>query len=254
MNDVIASEWLKVRSLRSNRWLLVAVVGMLVLGSVVSTLMVADWDSSAPEEQARFASADMAQLVLPFLQFCVAVFGGLAVTSEYTTGTIRSTLAAVPRRGRVLFGKTVVVGATTLVLSLVSTLLMLVAVSVIVGDRPAPIAPWESMGEGVAPALAAVAVLVVTAHVALSLGVVVRSSAGTLVTMTLLLFVLPVALALLPSPWNLRLVAMTLPGLPEQLTGAQSAVLSPFGAGVVLVAYVVLASIVAHTSLTRRDA
>ncbi|EHR63242.1 hypothetical protein [Saccharomonospora cyanea] len=55
-------------------------------------------------------------------------------------------------------GKTVAVGATTLSLSLVTTLAMLVVVSVIVGDRPSPIAPWESMSEGVVPALAAVAV------------------------------------------------------------------------------------------------
>ncbi len=254
MNDVISSEWLKVRSVRSTYWLLAAVVGMLVVGGVVSALMVAAWDSSPPQEQARFSSADMSVLVLPFLQFCVAVFGGLAVTSEYTTGTVRSTLAAVPRRGRVLFGKTVVVGATTLSLSLAATSAMLVAVSVIVGDRPKPIAPWESMSEGVVPALAAVAVLVVTAHVALSLGVVIRSSAGTLVTMTVLLFVLPVALAFLPGPWNLRLAAVTLPSLPEQLTDSEGAVLSPTGAALVLAAYVAISSAVAYWSLTRRDA
>ncbi|EID54995.1 ABC transporter permease [Saccharomonospora xinjiangensis] len=254
MNDVIASEWLKVRSVRSTYWLLAAVAGALVLGTVVSVLMVADWDASAAAERERFASADMAVLVLPFLQFCVAVFGGLTVTSEYTTGSILSTLAAVPRRGRVLLGKVVVVGTATMLLALATTFLMLAVVSVVVGDRPSPIAPWESMSEGVGSALAAVAVLVVTAHVALCLGVAIRASAGTLVTMTVLLFVLPVAFTFLPEPWNLRLVSGTLPALPSQLAGSPGAVFSPGVAAVVLAAYVVLSSGIAYWVLTRRDA
>jgi ABC-2 type transport system permease protein len=91
--------------------------------------------------------------------------------------------------------------------------------------------------------------------VAFGLATVLRSSAGTLVSMTAALFVLPVIAMFLPAPWNDRVSAVLLPNLPEQLAAtAPDAMLSPAGAAVVLLAYVALVVCVGTVVFSRRDA
>ncbi|MEU6645208.1 ABC transporter permease [Saccharomonospora sp. NPDC046836] len=208
-----------------------------------------------PREQAAFASADMSVVVLPFVQFCLAAFGAFTVTSEYGSGMIRGTLASVPRRARLFAGKAVIVGGVSLLTGLILTSAMLGAVTAIVGDRPAPIAPWPSAADGVPAALASTAVLMVVGLVGFGVGALLRSAAGTLVTMTGLLFVLPVVASFLSSPWNVRVGAVLLPNLGVQLAGeANDPVLSSAGAAIALAAYLVLALGAGGYALIRRDA
>lgn len=249
MNDVIASEWLKIRTVRSTTWLLVAMVAAFAVGCVVTTLMVADWDGSPPEDQARFATADPSVFVLPFVMFCLAAFGGLAVTTEYGTGMIRTTLTTVPRRLRLFAGKAVVIGAASLATGLVFAFLSWAAAGVIVGDRPQPLAPWPSMADGVPDVVAAAATVTVVALVGYGVGSAIRSVAGTLVAMTAWVFVLPVVATMLPSPWNTRFMDVLPLNLASRLTGDGAA-----GAAVTLVVYVVAALGVGAVSMSRRDA
>ena len=110
---ILNSEWIKFRTLRSS-WLtlLGAVVAMvatgLVVGYVTSTSAWATLDG-----EATFASATVRGYLLT--QLIVGVLGVLFVTSEYGTGMIRSTFAAVPRRLHVLAAKTVVFSTVALV-------------------------------------------------------------------------------------------------------------------------------------------
>ncbi|SFP04002.1 ABC-2 family transporter protein [Amycolatopsis arida] len=255
MNDVLGSEWLKVRTVRSTYYLVGASVLALVVGGVVSFLMTADWDSTAPAERASFGAADASVLSIPVTEFCLGVLAALAIAGEYTTGMIRTSLTAVPQRLRFFAAKSAVVAALALVVGLVIAALSAMVTALVVGDRPAPIAPWPSLGEAVPPVLAGGLSIMVVALVAVGVGAAVRSSAGALVTVTLVLFVLPVVALLLPGPWNARAYAVMLPNLAEQLAGdVTDPVLSPLGAAIAMVVWAATALGAGAYTLARRDA
>ena len=254
MSDVIASQWLALRSVRSTYWLLFSLVVALAGAWAVGTTMVSAWDAASAADKAVFESADMSVVIGPLAQLVLAILGALAVTAEYRTGSITTTLTAVPNRLRLLAAKTLVVagvtGAAAVFVALVTAGLSLQ----IAGDRPPPIEPWESTGDAVTSGLAGVAVAVAAALVGVGLGAALRSSAGAIAAITGLLFVAPVVSVYLPSPWDERLFGVLLPSLVGQLTGATDYALGPVGAGVALLAYPVVALGAGALVLLRRDA
>lgn len=254
MTDVLNAELLKLRSVRSTAYLLLAIALTLAVGVLVSYLMTAEWDAAAPERQRQFDSADPTVPLLPFGQFCLGVLGALAITAEHGSGMIRPVLVGVPRRGRLLAAKTAVVAAVSLVVGAGTTLLAYAAGELITGDRPKPISAYDSFGEAVPTLLANTASLVLVALVGLGLGFVIRSTAGTLVTLCGLLFVLPVVSMLLPRKWGEPLYSVMLPVLPQELAGGEGLPLSPTGAGLAMVAYAVVALGAGAVVLFRRDA
>ena len=91
--------------------------------------------------------------------------------------------------------------------------------------------------------------------IVLGLGFVLRSTAGALVTLCALLFVLPSLTLILPEPWNDRVYSVMLPSLAPQLSGEMSGTpLSPLQAGLVMLAYLVVALGAGALTLLRRDA
>lgn len=255
MTHVLNSELLKLRTVRSTTYLLLAIAAMLLVGTLISYLMTAEWDTSTPERQQQFSSADPTVVLLPFGQFCLGVLGALAITAEHGSGMIRPVLLGVPRRPGLLLAKTAVVGGVSLVVAAVAGLLAYAAGELVTGDRPKPISAYDSFGEALPYLAANTASLVVVALVGLGLGFLIRSTAGALVTLCGLLFVMPVVSLLLPQPWDERLYSVMLPALPQQLAGdVARAPLSPLGAGLVMVAYLVVALGAGAVVLTRRDA
>jgi ABC-type transport system involved in multi-copper enzyme maturation permease subunit len=253
--DVVASEWLKVRTVRSTCFLLLTAVVALGLGAVVSYLMTADYDRSTPELRAVFASADPSLFVMPFTQFAAGVFGALAVTSEYTGGMIRTVLVAVPQRVSVLVAKVVVVGGGALLLGEAVAFASHLVGAVVIGDRPAPLAQFDSFGEALPSVLANGLSIAVVALTGLGFGLLLRSTAGALTTLCFLMFVLPMVAVLLPAPWADRLVSVTPLYLTPQFSGAiENASLTPGWALAVLIAYPVVALAAGAVVLVRRDA
>ncbi|CCH30480.1 ABC transporter permease [Actinosynnema sp. NPDC047251] len=255
MTDALASEFLKLRTVRSTVHLLLSLALTLAAGVLVSYLMTADYDAQPPEVQARFGSADPGMVVVTFGQFVLGVLGALAVTSEYGSGMIRTALVSVPRRRSLLLAKTVVVGGVSTVVGAVVTLLAYLAGEAITGDRPKPISAYDSFAEAWPTLLASTAALALLGLLGLGLGFLLRSTAGTLVTLCGLLFVLPAMTMLLPSPWDERVSAVMLPGLPAQLAGhLPDAPLTPWGAALFMVMYLVAALGGGLVALSRRDA
>lgn len=118
--DLLRSERIKLTSVRSTWWTLAALV---VLGAGLTTALCwgnAEWLASgdADESPGSFITVGMS-----VAQVCALLLGVLAVTSEYGTGMIRSTLAATPARGRVLLAKSVLVAAVLMVVGTVTALL-----------------------------------------------------------------------------------------------------------------------------------
>ncbi|MBB5954113.1 hypothetical protein FHS29_000683 [Saccharothrix tamanrassetensis] len=255
MTDVLVSEFLKLRTVRSTTYLLLSLVLTLAAGALVSYLMTADYDVQPPDVQVRFGAADPGMVVLPFGQFVLGVLGALAVTSEYGSGMIRTALVSVPRRKSFLLAKTAVVGGVSAVVGAAITLLAYAAGELITGDRPKPISAYDSFAEAAPTLLANTASLTLLGLFGLGLGFLLRSTAGVLVTLCGLLFVIPGISLLLPSPWDDRVYSVMLPVLAPQLAGELAdPPLSPAAAALVMVAYLVSVLGGGMVALLRRDA
>jgi ABC-2 type transport system permease protein len=255
MTHVLDSEWLKLRSVRSTRYLLLAIAAALLGGALISYLMTADWDTSPPDLQRKFGVADPGIVVVPIGQFCLGVLGALMITTEYGSGMIRTALVSVPRRRTYLLAKTAVVAAASSVVAVAAVLSAFLAGELITGDRPKPISAFESFGDALPVLAANAASLVLLALVGLGLGFLLRSTAGALVTLCGLLFVVPTTMLLLPAPWDDRVYSVMLPVLAPQLSGeGREPYLSPLGAGLVMIAYVVVVLGGGAAALLRRDA
>src|SRR5262249_13983394 len=121
--DVIRSEWTKLRSVRSTWWTLFAVVvGAIGVSILVCEADVARWDSMSPGSHAGFDATFVSLTGLFIGQIAVGVLGVLVITSEYASGMIRTTFAAVQRRRRVLAAKAATLVGPAFAVSLLSSL------------------------------------------------------------------------------------------------------------------------------------
>jgi ABC-type transport system involved in multi-copper enzyme maturation permease subunit len=120
---VMISEWTKIRSVRSTVWsLILLVVISLGFTALFTGLTVAQWDQSDRQDQARII-ADPTGMILGsgffFSQLTICVLGVMVIASEYSTGMIRASLLAVPRRLPMFAAKGVVFGLLVLVVGVV---------------------------------------------------------------------------------------------------------------------------------------
>jgi ABC-2 type transport system permease protein len=247
-------EWLKLRSVRSTAWILLVFAAGLI-GIAILVLSHAHWATMSPSDRASFdpTNAGFAGLVLGQLAF--GVLGVLIITSEFSSGMIRATFAAVPRRPLLLAAKAGVLGAVTLVAGEV-----LAFVSFAVGEAVlrSP-APHASLGQpGVLRAvLMAGAYPALIALIGLGLGAVVRHTAGAISAVVGVLFVLP--LILVPLGTSLQnSVGKFLPMvIAENSITAVKPDLDNLAPGVgfgLLCLYAIVALAAGGWLLTRRDA
>jgi uncharacterized integral membrane protein len=247
---VIAAEWVKFRTLRSS-W---AVLGAAVLGMLVIALLVAHntrhLAGLAPEDAA--ASGPLQGYFLG--QLLIGALGVLFVTGEYSTGMIRSTFAAVPKRLPVLRAKlvvfTVVVGVSMIAASVVAFVIAQAYLGhyrtgYSLGD---PGALRVAIGTGV--------YLTLVGLLGAAAGWIVRSTPGALVAYIATILVLPVLFGNVLGAWG-RDVAQFFPG---EAGGSFVSItrdnpsLSPWIGLAVMVAWVVVGFGVAAVLLRRRDA
>ncbi|MEU4536018.1 ABC transporter permease [Streptosporangium sp. NPDC023825] len=261
--DVLAAEWLKLRTVRSTWYVLAAVAASVVL-MVVFTLYVGGlWDGLPPERRATLRAARPEQLLLLPVQICMAVLGVLAFTSEHATGMARTTFTAVPQRGAVLAARAAVVAAVAFAVGQGSGLVTFAAGRLIIGDRPIP-GFASSLHEEFPGMFAAGLSAVVLAMVGLGAGAVLRSTAGAITGVVAYLYVLPRFATALPDPWNARVGSVLLEDLTRQAAGEPPLAvglgdapggigLSPAAALAVMALYVVAALGAAAVALARRD-
>ena len=110
--QVVRSEWTKIRSVASTVWTLgIAAVVTIALGMLISALVNRDWDNMSQEDKVTFDPTYVSFAGMSLGQLSMIVFGVLVVSNEYSTGMIRTSLAAVPQRGTFLFSKIAVATA-----------------------------------------------------------------------------------------------------------------------------------------------
>ncbi|SHN32883.1 ABC transporter permease subunit [Actinacidiphila paucisporea] len=117
LRRAVLSEWIKLRSVRSTYLtLLCALLMGLVLGWVDTASAAHNWPTMSAGDRAGFDPVGDCFTGFVIGQLAFGVLGVLAVSSEYRTGSIRTTFTAVPRRGTVFAAKALVIGAVALVL------------------------------------------------------------------------------------------------------------------------------------------
>ena len=253
--DAAAAEWMKLRTVRSTYAFLAASAATTVAGLLILALMIQSYDRATVADRAHFETADLTVVVMPFVMFFLGSIGAMAITSEFTTGSIGPGLVAVPQRRTLLGAKAAVTAAVGLLGGLLFAVLAFAATTLLVGDRPAPLDPWPMWTDAVPGIAASAAVVLVTSAVALGLGAVLRSTAPALLTLGGLILVAPVVASFLPAPWELRFGSILLPNLASQLAGGDHPyLLSRGGAVAATVAYVVVALGAGAWSFGRRDA
>ncbi|WP_063838078.1 ABC transporter permease [Streptomyces yangpuensis] len=133
---VLTSEWTKIRTVASTSWTLaVAMIVTVGFGALISTAAKAGLDRMSALERAAFDPTVVSFTGMQFGQLAMIVFGVMVVSTEYSTGMIRTSLAAVPARARFLFGKLTVATALALLVGLLTSFVSFFLGQAILGDH-----------------------------------------------------------------------------------------------------------------------
>ncbi|MEV4357072.1 ABC transporter permease subunit [Nonomuraea sp. NPDC049625] len=257
--SVLTSEWLKVRSLRSTHLILGLSLGTVVLGFALATMAADMYDTAPAARRPGARIADLEEVIVIVPQLCMGILGTLAITSEYVTGLIRTSLTIVPRRWPVLVAKSAIVGTLGLIIGLVTVFGTYFVTRWVIGDRFSGAYTDAFMDR--LPLLTAISLTVPTfALLGLGLGALFRSTAASIATLAGLVYVIPIIIGNIPEPWSERLGSVMIGALPREITGelittsVYGSLLSPVAAAAVLVAYAACPLAVALRLVGRRDA
>jgi ABC-2 type transport system permease protein len=200
---VLRSEWSKLWSLRSTWITLAMALLFLVAFGIIAAARYKSSVTSGRQLDPDFADATALSLSLfgvPLAQLALGVLGVLVTAGEYSTGMIRSTLAAVPRRLPVLWSKAVVFGVVALILSVVGVLATFFVDSRITAGTPAALT-FSATGV-VRSLLGAALYLGLVGVIGAALGALLRSVAGGISILVAGLMLIPGLISLLPKSWH----------------------------------------------------
>jgi ABC-2 type transport system permease protein len=234
----IRSEFTKLRSVRSTYWTIAAMFIVSVGIAAIAGFAIANNIHNNPQNKAGM-DATQASLIafFEFGQLIIAVLGALTITSEYSTGMIRTSLTAMPRRGTIYAAKLIVFTTVTLVVSMITSftaffvgqaamsgsgvsasLFHSVTIPRDVMMSPGPQGPNGppnvtfigtvviSPGTVLTAIIGCALFVTVVALIAFALGSIIRHTAGAITSVIGLMFVLPIIVAILPDTWRWDIV------------------------------------------------
>ena len=216
----LRSEFTKLRSVRSTYWTLLALVVVSIgIGAAISA-----GSANQPHSPGDGFDATQVSLIAFFElgQLVIAVLGALTITSEYSTGMIRTSLTAMPRRGTVYAAKAAVFGAVALVVSLVTSFLaFFVGQAILHGTVHATLSQQDVLRAIVGSAL----FVTVVGLIAFGVGAIIRHSAGAITTVIGMMFIIPIIVQVLPQTWRYDLIRF----LPDSAGRVISITVMPSG-------------------------
>ena len=263
---VARSEWTKIRSLRSTSWTFLVTAGLTIgLGSLFALGRTSRPRGRDPIT-ASFNAAGFPFNALFLAQLAIGVLGVLIITSEYSSGMIRTTFTAVPQRGLVLAVKAVIFACVTLVVSVLTTFVTFFASQAILNRGTVTAAPPHhlvkygvslSSPHALRIVIGAALYMTVCALLGVALGALLRSTAAAITALAGLLFILPIMMNFLPVSWHRDAIAQWLPSnagmqIIEKVT--QPLQFSPWVGLAVFAGWVAVAFVAALVLLRRRDA
>lgn len=251
--NLVYAEWTKLHTLRSTYWtLLAAVLAMVGFGGLLSAA-----HTHHPTEQATFDPAAYSLSGFFLAQLAIGVLGVLVMTSEYATGSIRSTLAAAPQRMSVLAAKAGVFTTVGFLTGLAASFAAFAVGQAIFANKhiQAHVTDPGVLRSvfGTALYLAAFGLL------SLALGALIRRTAGAIAILIALLIFLPASAGGLPATWQDH-VNPYLPSVAGQVVIGRTKftppghLLAPWTGFTLFCAYTAAALLAAALTLHRRDA
>jgi ABC-type transport system involved in multi-copper enzyme maturation permease subunit len=245
-------EWIRLRSLRSTAWIL-AIFAAGMIGLAILALGIGTPGIMSPQARAAFDPTEQGFAGLIIGGLVISVLGVLVITGEYSSGMIRATLAAVPRRSTMLAAKAAVLGAATLAAGEVLAFAAFLAGEAVLRGS----LPHASLGQ---PAVLRAVVLAgaapcLLALMGLGLGTLIRHTAGAVTAALAVFFLLPFAVTPLPHSAAIKSWLPLL--LAENSLSAVKPVpeaLSPWVALLMMCVYTAATLIAGGVALTRRDA
>jgi ABC-2 type transport system permease protein len=258
LRTAVHAEWTKLRSVSGPLWLVLTTIALTTTVGLAAAAGVSCRAAGCQVDPARISLAG-----INLGQAVVAVLAVLAIAGEYSTGMVRVSLAAVPRRGTLLAAKALVVTAVVLVAGTVAVLGSVLAGRLILPDRGFTAGhgyPPLSLADGPVLRAAGGSVLYLALIALLSLGIAtaVRDSAAAIGTVLGLLYLPPLAAALVgDADWSRRLqqISPMSAGLVIQdTTELRGLPIGPWAGLGVLAAWAAGALLVGAILLQRRDA
>jgi ABC-2 type transport system permease protein len=244
---MIRSEWIKRWSLKSTWWVvimsIVLMAGLALLIAFVMDSVLRDPATAAAMSGAgtegggsggggpmmggfggMFNGAVFITIGYQFAMLTVAVLGVLAISSEYTSGMIRATLSATPRRLRVLWSKLIVLVVTTVIIGVVGVGLSWLVTYPILSNHSdvggvSMMVDWTDSGQ-LRQIGGAILFLVIVAVMAMGIGAIMRATAGGIFTNVAILWVLPMILGIIVQLGNVEWLNNIYKLLPSE-AGAQ---------------------------------
>lgn len=254
---VLASEWQKFTSLRST-WITLGLgAGLAIVMTVImSSAIGGSWDP----QNAMYADFNPITWSVDATLIATIAFSVLGVSfaaSEYTSGMIRLTLMATPRRGSILAAKTIIVTGATAAAGLVATVVMFLAAQAIYGSYNMPTASL-SEPDAVRLVVGIGALAAVFPVLGVALGIILRSTVAGVTSILALSFVPDFLGGLFPAWWQENIISF----LPSQAIRSLTVgtvvdsprYQEPLVAAVALGAWVAAALVGAYILLKKRDA
>lgn len=263
---VVRSEWIKLRTLRSTFWTLgsavVLVVGIATLVAAAipeKSVLVGEVPAArraAIEAQAAEFGNTAATAGLTFASLVIAVLGVLVISGEFSTGMIRSSFAAVPRRFPVFAAKTLVLFVVAFVIGLISSAASwAVAIPILngkgySGDLISSDTLWAILGAALYLGLVAV--------FSLGVGAILKSTAGGIAAALGVLLVLPIIASVVSgltrTEWLADAQRYLLSNAGQGISGVANGGLEPWVNVVTVLVWSAVAFIAGALLLQRRDA
>jgi ABC-2 type transport system permease protein len=194
---VLRSEFTKIRSVRSTYWtLLVLVVVTVGFGALAS------FGSTRGPHGQLFDATQRTLGGLYISQLVIGVLGVLVISSEYSTGMIRTTLTTLPRRGLMIAAKAVVFAAVAFVTGLITCFVSFFLGQAIMSSSTEHISLSLSQPNVLRAVIGGALFLTACGLLAFGLGLLIRHTAGAITTVVGLLFLLTILVNFLPQTWQ----------------------------------------------------
>jgi ABC-2 type transport system permease protein len=254
--STVRSEWIKFRTVRSSI-LGVAITLLLTigLGVLVTSLVRAHWSTMSVANKLTFDPVGTSLVGVIFAQFAMGVIGTLFITSEYSAGSIRTTLAAVPNRVRLITAKFIVLVTSAIVIGEFAAF-----VAFFIGQAIfSGVVPTASLSQGdvLRAVIFAGVYLTILASLGFTIGLLIRHSAAAISIFVSILLVLPLIMAFLPQNWqNASIKYLPGEGLGQSMTSVSPTahLFGPWTSFLILLVYLAVLLVLSTTLFARRDA
>jgi ABC-2 type transport system permease protein len=217
---LLLAEWTKMRSVRSTVWsLLLLIVLTLGFTALTTALIVNQWSKTDPADRARIVANPVGTILgggLSLSQLTICVLGAMVIATEYSTGMIRASLLAEPRRLPMFAAKGVVLaGVVFIVGEIVVFPTFFLGAAILHSKAPVSITDHNVLRSVIGAGL----YLCVLSLFSMAIGEIVRHTAAAITTTIGVVFVLPIIALAIPGGLG-RHIRGYLPSNAGQLIGS----------------------------------